>query len=373
MKVAIMGAGLAGLSCAIMLERHGIYPTIYEKHSQVGDRFINGEAFLSLLTRPINDVFQYFSDEYQLFLKPSSSIQVLNIHSKNEKVKIHEHVGFVNIRGRHHLSLENQLAEQVKSEIILNSTHTYENLLEEYTHVIMATGDASYAMKLNNFREDLSVTLKGATVQGNFDRYTVYVWLNNDFAPQGYAYLLPFNEREANIVIAFPDLLDHNETKITELWERFYTDVCADLQQALNITDQFQVHNYQIGICKSARIGNTFFTGNCFGSVMPFIGFGQFEAILTGIYAAYDLIGLGSYEKLTSPFKKRYEQSLTLRRAMEKLTNDKFNFIVKNMNHKLVKKLFEPSKHNPLRTMSYLLKPFGSTASNPFSKIALRK
>lgn len=29
-KVAIIGAGTSGLSCAIELEKHGIYPVIFE-------------------------------------------------------------------------------------------------------------------------------------------------------------------------------------------------------------------------------------------------------------------------------------------------------------------------------------------------------
>lgn len=358
MKVAIMGAGLSGLTCAIMLERHGISPTIFEHRTKVGDRFINGEAFLSLLTRPVNDAFQYFSDEFQLFLKPTSPIQSIIINSENEKAEIKEQLGFINIRGRHHLSLENQLAQQVKGEIVFNSTYSYEDLLEEYTHVILATGDASHAMKLKNFREDVSVTLKGATVEGSFDRFTVIVWLDTTLAPQGYAYLLPFSDTEANIVIAYPDLPEVKEEMIAEFWRRFFHRVCKELNQSMKITDQFQVKNYSIGICKSARIGNTFFTGSCFGSAMPFLGFGQFEAILTGIYAAYDLCGFGKYVEYTNPLKKGYDYSLTLRRGMENLSNEKFDFVVKHLNGYLGQKLFQPSDHNPLKMISYLIRPF---------------
>ena len=32
-KVAVIGAGIAGLSCAIELERHGITPVIFEKNT----------------------------------------------------------------------------------------------------------------------------------------------------------------------------------------------------------------------------------------------------------------------------------------------------------------------------------------------------
>jgi hypothetical protein len=51
-KIAIMGAGLSGLACALMLERNGIRPEIFESKGEVGDRFINGEAF-ELLCLPI--------------------------------------------------------------------------------------------------------------------------------------------------------------------------------------------------------------------------------------------------------------------------------------------------------------------------------
>jgi len=43
MKVAIVGAGLSGLSCAIELERHKIKPVIFEKNgpSQVFEKGIS--------------------------------------------------------------------------------------------------------------------------------------------------------------------------------------------------------------------------------------------------------------------------------------------------------------------------------------------
>jgi len=36
MRVAIIGAGLAGLSCAHELERYGVSPVIFEKNSYIG-------------------------------------------------------------------------------------------------------------------------------------------------------------------------------------------------------------------------------------------------------------------------------------------------------------------------------------------------
>lgn len=70
-----MGAGLSGLACAITLERNGVTPTIFEKRSKVGDRFVNGEVLLSIFTRPVHDCIASLSEEYGICLKPTSNIQ----------------------------------------------------------------------------------------------------------------------------------------------------------------------------------------------------------------------------------------------------------------------------------------------------------
>ncbi|MFZ3170631.1 MAG: NAD(P)/FAD-dependent oxidoreductase [Carboxydocellales bacterium] len=366
-----MGAGLSGLACAITLEKQGITPVIFEKRSQVGDRFVNGEILMTVLERPVQDNIAYLTEKHGIFLQPVSNIKTLILHSEHEQVRISGHLGFVNIRGREQDSFENQLARQVKSEIIFNSLATYEELLGDFTHVVLATGDAAYAAKLQDFHQDLTVTLKGVTVQGNFDRYTVISWLDNRLAPQGYGYLIPFSEKEATIVIGYPDYQQNIEQDINVLWDRYYHRVCQDLNQTLEVTDRFEVTRYIMGICKYPRIGNTFFVGNCFGTMMPFLGFGQFPSLLTGIYAAHDLCGLGNYEQLTKPLRKSYQNSLVFRRTFEGLDNHKLDIIVKKLNGYWGQLLFNTKLINPLKVASYLLRPwiYKSTSAKKQAKI----
>jgi flavin-dependent dehydrogenase len=353
-NVAVMGAGLSGLTCAIIMEKHGLKPTIYENRSEAGDRFVNCEIMLSALTKPIDDTIKFLAEEYEIYLQPQHNIQKLILYSEKEKAEIEGQLGFTNMRGRHDNSFEKQLARQVNSKIIYNSNLTYEELTSKHSHVILATGDAAYASKIQDYRKDLTVTLKGAIIKGKFDPYTVYAWLNNKLAPKGYGYLIPISHTKANIVIGFPEYPETIKFDINKLWANFAKDVSQKLNQKITITDHFEVNNYIIGVCEKPRIGNTFFVGNNFGSIMPFLGFGQFAAIMSGVFAGYDLCGKGDYIKLTKTLRESYQESLVLRNTLEKMDNHKYDFLIKNLNYSFTKQVFT-GKRNYLKAISKIL------------------
>lgn len=351
-----MGAGLSGLSCAITLEKNGIAPTIFEKRNQVGDTFVHSELFLAILTRPIYDAIEYLTENYNIHLHPQSNIKKLILYSENEKAQVNGNLGYATLRGGHKDSLENQLSKQIKSKIIFGSTATYEELLKEFTHVIVATGDPAYTSEIDIFNEAFTVSLRGATVVGEFERYTAMAWLNNNFAPKGYGYFIPISKKEAQIVIGYPNYSENETIDKDKLWNSFYNQARKNLDQNLHITDQFQIRNYIIGACNTPRIGNTFFVGNCFGAIMPFLGFGQLSAILTGVYAAYDILGKDKYDNLTKDLSLSYKNSLALRRGMEKLNNRKQDMVVKSLNGYIGSKLFN-SKYDVMRYAGFLLRP----------------
>lgn len=350
-----MGAGLSGLTAALVLERNGIKPYIFEKRSEVGDRFVNCEIMLSILSSPVDDEIKYLAEKHSIFLKPQNNISKLIINSENEKAVITGRLGFINLRGRTHNSLEKQLAEQVKSKIIFNSEFSYQKLSQEFSHLLLATGDGAYAEKLNNYKKNLTVTLKGAMIKGNFSPDTVYAWLNNKLAPGGYCYLIPVDKSKANIVIAFPDHCYQGNIDI--LWNNFTTELKKELKKPLEIISSFQIRKYIIGISPKPHLGNTYFVGNNYGSIMPFLGFGQFSAILTGIYATYDILGKKNYQKQLKPLKKSYSTSYTLRKFLEMLDNKKYDFLVKKTDSNLGNKFFN-SRFNLLQLGSILLKPY---------------
>lgn len=363
MKVAIMGAGLAGLSCAIELERNGIQPSIFEKRSQVGDRFINGEVFISVFSRPVMDEVRFLSEKHGIYFRPRSNINELTIYSPNHKASLTGPIGFVSIRGRHSESLEKQLERHVHTNINFNSEKSYDDLLGEFTHVVLATGDAAYAKQIQPFKTGLTATVMGATVEGDFSRNKVVCWFDNRFAPHsGYGFLIPFSDKEASLALSYPEY-EGTAYSENDLWMQFQNRASDDMKQALTVRDTFEVNQYIIGQSESVRIGNTFFTGNCFGTLMPLAGFGQFPSMLTGIYTAKDILGIGKYEELTAPIRKSYDNSLTLRHFAESLDNDSLDRVVQLLDGYWGQKLVH-SRINFLKWVSYIARTW--SAISPF-------
>lgn len=127
MKVAILGAGFAGLACARKLEQNGIRPVIFEKRHRVGERFPNMEAIMHIIHRPIRDSLIYLNKLLGFELKPAAVIRTVEIHSPSSKAVITgKNLGYSTIRGHDDRSWENQLARHVKSNIIFNSSPAYQ-------------------------------------------------------------------------------------------------------------------------------------------------------------------------------------------------------------------------------------------------------
>ncbi len=339
MEVAIIGAGISGLACAITLERYGIEPAIFEKRSCVGDRFINAEAMFHILNRPVKDSLPYVSAKFGISLEPIDEVTELVIHSKNKVGHINGKIGYTNLRGRHNNSYEVQLEKQVKSPIYYNSNESFAQLYSNYDKVIIAAGEGEYSCYMGNYRSDLACTIKGATVKGSFDSKTPHVWFNYEIIPKGYAWVIPFNDEEAHIVIAYPEYPENIKLDLQNMWNSFYDLASRDLKQNFIITDEFEIKKYLMGICNKPKIDNAYFIGNCFGTISPGLGFGQFAAILTGVYAAYDICGKGKYEKLVKHMYGNYSNSLTLRKYLENLNDKDLDFAISCLDKALLSKL----------------------------------
>lgn len=155
-KVAVVGAGISGLTAAYKLEEKGINPTIFEKEHKVGARFVNGEAMMHIINLPITDVFYYLSLNRELPLQPTLPIRKIIFYGPTNKATIVGDIGYITIRGNHERSLENQLAKLVDSPINYNNKPDYQKLKREFDEVIIATGDPRTIKRLINGNKQMS-------------------------------------------------------------------------------------------------------------------------------------------------------------------------------------------------------------------------
>ncbi|MGI8314566.1 NAD(P)-binding protein [Halobacillus mangrovi] len=362
MKIAIMGAGLSGLACAITLEKYGYQADIFERRGMVGDRFSIAEAMFSMFHTPYDDAVKYLSETYDIHLKPSSNLQKVYFYSENEMSFIDGHLGFTNMRGKHPESFEKQLASQLKGEVRYNQQVSYEEISKEYTHVVLATGDALDTKKLQPYDVAFKASFHGAVIRGDFNQTEAHAFFNNDFAPKGMAYLLPHDDYEASLVLVYPQYPENEALDKEQLWTQCFNEVCKRLDQDFEIVHEYSIKDYRIGKTETARIGNTFFVGNCWGAITPVFGFGQFESMLTGIYAAQDIAGVGDYEKLVKPLSQSYHDSLSLRRSLEKLDNKQLDLVTKSINNQLLESMITSKKLNFFKIISRIIHPFSRHA-----------
>lgn len=362
MRIAIIGAGLSGLCCAITLEKNGLEVDVFEKRGKVGDRFVIAEAMFSMTQHPIHDAVQYLSETYDIHLKPSSNIQKLQCYSQNERCELHGHLGFINMRGKHQDSYESQLAAQLKTDIQFLNEVSYDDISRKYTHVVLATGDALDTKKLQPYDIAFKATFRGAMIEGDFDQTETHAFFNNDIAPKGMAYLLPHSDKLASLVLVYPQYRENEDYDKEELWKKCFQECCRRLDQDFTVIRDFSLKDYIVGKAEHSRIGNTFFVGNCWGAISPVFGIGQFESMLTGIYAAQDIAGQGDYANLTKHLSQGYHDSLSLRRGLEKLDNDQLDLITKSISNKFAEKFITSQHINLFKIVGRALHPFSRKA-----------
>jgi digeranylgeranylglycerophospholipid reductase len=321
LKVAIIGAGQAGLACAHELERHGINPVIYERNSFIGEAFPHIAAILNISHRPIKNSFEYFKNDLFLDLFPVNTINSIVHNSPSKSTTVKGNLGYFFKNSKETDSLKLQLFEKLKNtRIIYNELGDYEKLLPQFDYVVVATGNPKYADELGCWQEWFQAFARGAVVLGDFDPNTLVMWINKDYCKNGYVYLTPFNEKKASIVQIVPNV---NEKEIDHYWELF-----IDTENIkYSIIEEFKLE-HKAGFVYPHQMDKLFFIGNAGGGVEPFLGFGHVNALTTGVAAARSIAEGRSYEEQIKPFIDRNIQMRQFRKVFDKMGNKVYDDLI---------------------------------------------
>ncbi|MGE5415349.1 MAG: NAD(P)/FAD-dependent oxidoreductase [Acidobacteriota bacterium] len=349
MKVAIIGAGVAGLACAHELERHGITPTIFEIKDYIGDAASHVGVILEIYNRPVRNAVQYLQKEFAISLIPLNQVRSITHHSPNRTTVIKGDLGAFFIRGREQDSVMAQLSSQLRNtEVRFHEDANYKELLKQNDYVVIADGKPFATKELGCWNEQVSGWVKGAVVLGDFDPHELIIWLNNDYTQKGYAYLAPFNNKKASLVLFVPYI---NANEITHYWEKF-----VDLENmSYPIVQDFEYQHFS-GFANPHKTGNIYFAGIAGGALDSFLGFGLLTSILQGVFAAQSIAQGKDYEKLLHSVVKRNKSLYELRRAFDNATNADFDKILSLIGLPGIRQLTYKSPLNVIQAGSALLR-----------------
>lgn len=320
MKVAIIGAGISGLSCTYELEKNGITPVIYEKKSQIGEPAGFSGLWSRLLIRINEDPIKYLKEKYDFDIKPLSYLNETIMISPKKKTVAKGNLGYTFRRGIGESSIEKQIASKIKSPIFFNSNIELENIRNDFDRIVIANASPAIAKHLNVWTDTFVTQVRVAIVLGNFRINSVTAWFNEEYANKAFCYLIPNNSKEATLALT---VNGRSTAELDYYWSKFMTIERLEY----TIIEQSDLEHY-CGFVNPHQIDNTYFVGNAAGFTDNLIGIGAFNAIESGILAAQAIVKNINYNKLVKPIYDDIVKLDQFRQAMNTLDNSGFDKLI---------------------------------------------
>lgn len=346
MKVAIIGAGISGLTCALGLEKLGVSCEIYERKHRIGNLFSFGEIILQVMHRPHKDPLNFLKSQLGMSIEPLNEIKKVVIKSPKKEIKVEGKLGYIFERGQGEKSLENQLAKEVQSKILFNTNADYKKLSKIYDYVVIATGNDMIVKQLTQCENIVSSRIKGGIALGDFDPHTVYVWFNRLYARSGFAYLVPVGNNKATITLVSTYTL---KEEIEDMWQTFL------YHEKLNYR-MIETFETEVGSClaKNHKIDNIYVIGNAGGFLEPAFGFGLVNSIKTALYCATSIVKGEDYEEKVKGIITEIQKMVDLRRAMDEMTNEDYDRILSIIGNPIVKNLIYKTNVEVIKYIPFL-------------------
>lgn len=320
MKVAIVGAGVAGLSCAYEFEKHGITPEIFEMRRRVGEDVDFDASTLKLFDRVYEDPLVYIKKNYNIDLVPLNILRKIIMHSPNSDTVVENTSGYIFRRGEAENSLENQLASYVKTPINFYRYTYIDEIKKEYDYIIDATGTLELPKKRGIHTPYLKAYSRMSVISGSFDVNTIEMWMNTEFSKNCFCYLLPHSPDKASIALSVNNI---SHPELDYYWEKFITT--ENIRNTIIKTSDIL---HDAGAVYPHRVDNIYFVGKAGGFIGSVLGFGMINAIETGALAARSIINNTDYEELVKPIYKYLQRKSEFRKALNTFENKDFDKLV---------------------------------------------
>lgn len=355
MRVGIIGAGTAGLSCAIELERYGLKPVLFERNDFIGEYFPHVSSFLNIISRSIAaDTLKYMDKELGIKLIPLNRLNRVIHYSPNNQMVATGPLGYLIVRGKEEHAIQKQLYRMVKSQVHFNSFVQPEEILNDFDFVVVADGLKTVPERYGIWRQVLTAWLRGGIFAGDFAADTLQMWLDNELTKGVYIYSAPYDRHKAVIAQVVQNI---EREELNHYWQRFLES--KDILKKYDLLESWEL-SHQSGFVTTNRIGKIYFAGVAGGGVEPFLGFGQFNAVYSGVMTARSIVTGKDINILLKELKKKYLELINLRYLMNKATNRDFDLILNFMKTPGFRSLIYRTNIDIVKLISMGLRPLRS-------------
>lgn len=342
MKIAIIGAGLSGLSCAQEFQRHGVAPDIFEIKNTIGDILEYPVVNLKIFDRFLGSPIGYLNRNYNLEIKPLNKLKKITMIGPNKTIIVRGNLGYIFYKGQDEKSLEHQLYSRVKIPIVFDAYIDALNIMENYDYIIEARGDCTIAQRLGLFTSTFKGYSRIATVLDEFNPKELKMWFNTEYSKQCYAYLLPYNKERGTLVLSINNV---STRELDYYWNNFLN--MENIQYEIIETRDLK-HN--LGLVIPTRYKNIYFVGNAGGCMDSFMGFGFINAIESGIMAARSIIENKDYNKMMKPIIEANKLKHEYRKMINSMDNKDLDKLLRLLDLPVLKQIIYK---NPLYKSSY--------------------
>ncbi|WP_202710210.1 NAD(P)/FAD-dependent oxidoreductase [Sporosalibacterium faouarense] len=353
MKIAIVGAGVSGLSCALECERLGVVPDIYERDSSIGWIWPSVIFWPGVFTKEQAEIRNYLLNKFNIDVRPLSKTKSFIMKSANQEVKVEGKLGYFLARGKAENSFVKQMQKDImRTRIQYNVPADYKELAKEYDYVVVSSGKVDEALDLGVWESLGTVYMMGGVALGNFDKTSSTVFFNTDYAGTGYARITPFNSYQAIVGIY---TIGKEEYEVDKLFKKFLE---MENLNHLDFIYKLTPPSFQLGRVRKFQVDNVFLAGRAAGLTERLLGVGGPEAIMSGVYAARSVIQGEDYTKLMKPLKKHVENVSAFRDIVNKFENKDFDRMLSVLGTPGVKQAIYNTNMNFVDAIGKVLKFF---------------
>lgn len=314
-EIAILGAGLAGLSCAVSLTQHGEKAVVSDKNASIGGKCTTNIRAIKNYDGP--DLLKKLSSLKIKTSKPNPIYKIVKYSPNGNHYSVisdGEPLYYSFKRGSTSDSLDSALYHQAVEQGV-DFHFDKEDQVNDYD--VIATGSTEYnSFGAGQHYSDIS-----------FDSNTIYFFLDNYYAPKGYFCLLPYFSEATLLTVAFEkDSFPHLQNRLKEIPQKI--PIVTQLLNGATIENtHFGGCNYSLP--QTAITDGKYLVGEAAGFVEAARGFGQYYSILSGYLASKAIREQKNYDTLWKhEFYSELEASVIRRNLLNSLTNDDYNLMV---------------------------------------------